>query len=274
MNFPQQEKYDWYNRIYEIPESPIRSELEKIMRKGWHHRIEPSIKVDTDKFHPNRFNIWYWNQAQMPGVIKAFMQLVAFVEESKQGSFDLDPYKELFKRGMKLSHARVLAIGIDLRPEKMESSRLKIGVALKNRHKELIRDYFDPQTGNLELDEFFYQNTNLIGFDFGFNGNTSIKVYPGFRKDTFDNELLKQHFSPKENELLLKSISAFYSVVDNTTPEKRVLTVTIPEKHLQPIMQHEPRLHWMENGGRYIFSFLPVEFEKGKIERFNLYYWE
>lgn len=274
MQFAQQQKYEWFKEAYNIQNHPVLEKLESIMRKNWHHRIEPSVKISRDEIDPFRFNLWFWDQKKLPGVIRLFMEMIRFSETEYNVKFNLEPYRQLFDEGMKMSHLRVLAIGVDLRPKDVNKSRLKIGVALKNDFKHLTRKHYKPQTGSEELDEFFYEHTRLIGFDFGFDGSCRTKIYPGFDEGSAEHPLFAGHFSEPELELLAKGKRFFYSVVNNSEPEKRVLTITILGKFLKPMLAHEKRLHWTPEEGRYIFSFLPTEMKAGKIKHFNLYYWE
>jgi len=274
MKFDQKQKYEWYRQAYQIEDHPVLQKLESIMQKNWHHRIEPSIKISDNQSHPYRFNVWFWDQTKLPGVIRLFMEMVRFIETEFKVCFDLKPYRQLFDEGMKMSHLRVLAIGVDLRPDDVMKSRLKIGVALKDDFKHIIRTHYKPQTGNKELDEFFYQHTRLFGFDFGFDGTNSTKIYPGFKKGMHDNPVFMDQFSKPVIQLLEKGTGFFYSVVNNSRPEDRVLTVTIGGEWLKPYLADDRRLNWAPYEGRYIFSFLPAEMQAGSIKHFTLYYWE
>ena len=244
--------------------------------------IELSCKVKASELFPCRFNIWYNNNYTTN--LNSCIQLIKKYDQLDY-DINIDPSRffQIINSRFEMNRVGRLILGVDFR-ENLPDSRIKLWLALKNYPGFIIdilkQGKFDPYMIKLVQHNMF-----LFGFDFCFNGNCYLKVYPVLFKQDFANPLIKavlNRWCSKRSVELMQLCDRFH--IGMNEKSKRMVIHFHPFDWLQFIarlneISHNFVLNQIKDKcknraatGSVFISLLEQEIADNNLVNFNFYY--
>ncbi len=155
--------------------------------------LEVSCKIELDKLIASRFLLFFKDKAQQ----WQHQSLTFFSQvENRVGvQIDYSLLQQFLGSNFDFNKVTVLSAGIDLRNNLAESS-LKMHIRIKDYPEKLNKALF--LTSDSEDLIPVRQFLSVVGFDFYFNGNSAIELYPEVQEEDFakpeTQDLVWRHF--------------------------------------------------------------------------------
>ena len=168
-----------HREAFHIGDSAALTHFSALIGEAESATIECSCKVEGERVHPARFNLWF-QQRPSEEQMGAALRFLARVEASVGVALDYEPFRRFYGAGFDWARTEALVVGIDLR-EKKADSRLKIWFKLgqypeKEEEAFLLANDLQGDSG-AELRPLMVRPGFLVGFDFTLDGRAAIKLY-------------------------------------------------------------------------------------------------
>lgn len=180
--------------------------------------IEASCKVELDELIASRFLLFFRNKSQEWE--KYLNQSLTFIRqvESRVGTqINYSLLGQFLGNHFDFSKVREISAGIDLRQDLADSS-LKMHIRIED-YPEKLKTAFALSDG--ATDNYLSNFVSLIGFDFYFNGESEIEIYPEIQEGDFSKpevqHLVQRYFPKSLNPLQIsKSFIIGFSKANNS----------------------------------------------------------
>jgi len=272
----QIQKYNKHKKQFNIKNNKYLDLFEELLNKSDDFRLECSCKLEGRTIFPCRFNLWYNGKEHVKNINLAFDFLKKLSAQGADINYDL--LKEIFEKKLNLNKIKEVIVGIDLR-ENCPNSRAKFWMTIDRKYCNLFKKVLDLHGVNRKVTELINKNELLFGFDFSFDGQTKIKIYPKFTK----REL-------KNNSILTKIDKIFSQSIIHLISECGVLNVSFEGKEFDRVFHFHPnnlngfldKIHNKELNNLVntidspisgcVISLKEEEINMGKIKNLNFYY--
>ena len=158
--------------------------------------LEVSCKIESDKLIASRFLLFFKDKTQQwQKYLNQSLTFFSQVENRVGVQIDYSLLQQFLGSNFDFSKVTVLSAGIDLRDNLAESS-LKMHIRIKDYPEKLNKALF--LTSDSEDLIPVRQFLSVVGFDFYFNGNSAIELYPEVQEEDFakpeTQDLVWRHF--------------------------------------------------------------------------------
>ena len=221
-------KWTRHRETFGVPPHDVLTLFEERMRDAPDTVLECSCKVGPAGVHASRFNLWYKDlTSRIPADI-----VFGFLDEvSARAGVELDRgiADDIFDPSFAWSSVKQVILGVDLRDEAAQCRVKAWTVMHGNADKEralAAHHRFHPAVADLlgrgeEL---------LFGFDFRFDGVTSVKAYPVvFKRDVVADRLpdpLRRALCPRTVALMR---ACHWAHLSSTTANDDLVVHFVPE---------------------------------------------
>ena len=158
--------------------------------------LEASCKIESDKLIASRFLLFFKDKTQQwQKYLNQSLTFFSLVENRVGVKIDYSLLQQFLGSNFDFNKVTVLSAGIDLRNNLAESS-LKMHIRIKDYPEKLNKALF--LTSDSEDLIPVRQFLSVVGFDFYFNGNSAIELYPEVQEEDFakpeTQDLVWRHF--------------------------------------------------------------------------------
>lgn len=147
--------------------------------------LECSAKIQKDKLHPARFNLFYNNPT--PRHYHAVLDFFHQVESRIEVKLDYHLIQQFLGNNFDFSKTGQILVGVDLRRE-ISESRLKFWFII-DKYPEKLETAISLSGNSETLQLLLVNNPNqtTIGFDLYLDGRSFIEVYPTITPEDLQN---------------------------------------------------------------------------------------
>ncbi|MEO1376279.1 MAG: DUF5838 family protein [Cyanobacteria bacterium J06635_10] len=240
--------------------------------------IEASCKVELDKLIASRLVLFFQDKAKN---WKEYLnQSLAFFRqvESRVGvRLNYSLLQQFLGHNFDFSKVQVISAGIDLRGNLAESN-LKMHIRIED-YPEKLKTAFSLSDG--ASDNYLSNFVSLIGFDFYFNGESEIEIYPEVKEEDFSKpevqHLVQRYFPKSLNPLQIsKSFIIGFSKANNSPVLYYLLEDRKTLSNYFNLNDTAQRVHnfyqHQENRPEVWVGVTKEELEKTRIDNVRLYY--
>lgn len=265
---------------FRLENIPLLEDFENFVYQLNNCKIELSCKIDKGSVYPARFNLWLNTNilSKKINFIQSVLNFFHTIEKKENISLNYGLFNQFYDHNFNLDKVQTIITGVDLRAKSCHS-RLKIWFIL-NDYPEKLKTALLLDGREDMLRPLILHDQLLVGFDFGLNGTTKIKVYPDITCEEFKDTKLQKHLTNALSPTALNLMNFCSWVhISFTDQNEKIL-------HYHPL---EPQLfmdnfinnQYAKNINSYyknqeklnvVFSLKELEIETGKIENINLYY--
>jgi len=270
------EKYNFHKRLFKIENNKYLDLFEDLLKRLEDSYLECSIKFVGDKIFPCRYNIYYRGKYPLKNINLVFNFLMNLSNQGIDINFDL--LKQTFGQSINFNKTKGVVVGIDLR-KNFEDSRVKFWLVNDKKYTDLFNKVLNLHGHNQNVMELIHENELLFGFDFSFNGETRIKIYPHFDESEIQDKILTNKLHYNFSPAICKLFSKCHA-----------LNITFKKKEFERILHfHTNKLddfcslikndelnkykdcikEFKEN---CVFSLREKEIDENKINEINFYY--
>lgn len=244
--------------------------------KGW--GLECSCKIEKDRIHPARFNIYYNNpKLKHYQLAQDFLRQVGSRADIRLGDKLL---KKFIDNDFDFSKVTQILMGVDLRRE-FSKSRLKFWFVLSGYpEKVLTAIALSGQELTEELKKLVFDNSVIVGFDFFLNGHSAVEVYPSISSESLYRADIQMQLANVLSAPAFKLLDNCWSLMigfSNANPENILYYRTYDPNNFISQLHNDlaNRVHTYYQGKPLkgtIVGLREKEFLTGLVENINLYY--
>ncbi|MFH1453197.1 MAG: LynF/TruF/PatF family peptide O-prenyltransferase [Armatimonadota bacterium] len=276
------EKYKYHKNLFGIKETPYIKLFEEFICSSNDFFIECSLKINKNKVHPLRINVYYWNKNDVKENFDKILRFFEKMGKLPDVSINSGFYDKIIDKDMNFNKVLGVAVGIDFRQDSA-LSRVKLWTGFK--------DYPEKEQQVLSLHGFNKDIKNILtlfdsdmfsfGFDFYFNGKSRIKIYPHIQeslKSMALRERLRAYFHESVYDLLDNSCrihlsfdGADYKKIIHFFPHPYSYTDFIRKLNFKQLEKLHEQIYKKYNKYR-IIAVAEDEIISGKITNAGLYY--
>jgi len=205
------EKYIFHSTVFKILKTHYLHLFFKNIEQMGDYTLECSFKIENKAVYPCRFNVWF-NHDYINRLKAALTLAKQFEHVNDHIHLSFDQFKGVVDANFDFSKVRRLVLGIDFRSN-LKDSRFKIWLVMDPNDSSLAKILacggFSQSYQHFFLNQSVFLNRSLLlGFDFTFNGENQLKLYPvlfqrDLRNQVFLKELKKIFTSSVINLMLL-----------------------------------------------------------------------
>src|SRR5262245_12373375 len=144
--------------------------------KGSHSFLEVSVKVENDRIYPGRSHLYHYLEER--DIFRAWADFREFADALRDATafqFDDGLFSRFEAALPGLDGALQLGVGVDLR-NPPSHSRVKFGLAAEPLSPAMM--FFLDELRPGQCPGGLRRHVRTAGFDLGFDGRSSLKVYP------------------------------------------------------------------------------------------------
>lgn len=244
--------------------------------EGW--GLECSCKIEKDRIHPIRFNVYYNKPS-----LKQYQLAHSFlrqVESRADVKLDLKLLKAFVGDYFDFSKVGQILLGTDLRRE-LSSSRLKFWFVFSNYPEKIITAaILSGQKPPKALQGLIFDNTVIVGFDFFLDGRSAVELYSNITDQNLyeaSTQMQLKNFLSAPALQLVDNCQSLMFGFSNANPENILYYRTHDPDNFISRLHNDlaSRVHasYQEEPVKgVIVGLREKEFLTGLVENINLYY--
>ncbi len=253
-----------HQRNFSFSASPLYEELAILAKHTCSDIVESSVKVADGMVHPRRCNLYYEHRESVP---QAAGHMFDFLDRALTRCGEQTDYSvldALVARGFRIGHCRKAVLGLDER-ETRGHTRIKFYFLLDEGNEDLVRTLYEL-AGMTDPPPMFLKWTTLFGIDFGFDGSSRLKIYPGFPHFCYEEVARRLELGRRAMAIMKQAPFCMVSLSGRI-----FLQLLLPGTVVRQTLNH-PVARSLNPETQYILGLLPGEIENDRITHFNIYY--
>lgn len=268
---------DAHRQRFALSSSPVLDLVDSAIVAMVPDLVEPSVKLDDEQIFAERVNLYFYDQARLPGLIGEIFAFYDRVRAQLGRDFDDSIFASLIERGLRLDACRNLVMGLDIRPDPSDS-RLKLYFLLDEPHTGLVERFWafgkDRVASVPRGDALAWLVptwTRLFGLDFGFDGASELKIYAGAPAFAYSRLHDSLGLTDDAAALMHQAPFCMLSLLDPHTPLQLLLPGDVV---LDLVAGHGAGAiaETIERRHLYVLSVDPDQVATGRLDPMNLYY--
>lgn len=218
-----------------MPHAGLISHFAAHAAKNHHSHLEASIKSVNARIQPARFHLFYNRETTcLETAWEDFLKFVYRFRDQYGVKLDESLLDRLLPLSPILTKATMFALGVDA-GEQLVDSRIKFGF-VADPNSDVIK-IFTTDPAAPRLDPPLLDHVRTAGCDLTFDGQSRVKLYPGFNR----NELTigKQYYDFSRPVLALLELSPFFFIASHVKGQPVQIELLRDQVHpIVPVAEH------------------------------------
>ncbi len=275
-----------HKEIFDIENSYPLNLFEEFIgkqRKGKGGSIACCCNIDKNRYYPSRFAYLSPGYASDPKMklldIEDFLAFSRRIEERPEFEINRRLLQQFLATGLDPSKVNMVTVAVDVRPE-LRHSRIKLYLTIRD-YPEKIAIATSLCGEQRDWGKLIVNGELLVGFDFFFNNQAAVEVYPTFYSNDLQRPDVQAYLTstlpPKALPLLKESGALQIGISDENDSDVLYFTnLKSPNSavdYLNNQMVDRVHAHYRNRAFNNLYLGIPEsEFSASYIQRVKMYY--